>query len=305
MERFDDDCVLIKIRESYAEAHRLDAQALYDATRGTWRVSLDSARRAKCALAVHNGVVREVYLIAQWLPAGSTMYADGGAADPIERYEFVGRIADEDVRARYRWRSVAHLCPKRAANPIMYVGAHRAPVLAPDETDTTVASAAEPTAVVVAARRAYPFYLLHAAYVCQADRPFRDDASHLGFYAGGEIKPEIARIEYVENAVPFTHDEAAARRASEHEAVRRTSEIIDAVLASGGAEGDAHKVMLLSPADGDGTMRMPRPIVNDTVAASGRAWAWTLGQRYVPLAALKRGVALTSQLGTIVDGNGD
>lgn len=296
VERFDHDCVLIKIRESYAESHRLDAQALYDATRGTWRVSLDSARKAKYALAVHNGIVREVYLIAQWLPAGSTMYAGGEASGPVDRYEFVGRIADDEVRSHYRWRSVAHLYPKGAANPIMYVGPHREPVVAIDETDAAGEAAITPTAVIVAARRAYPFYLRHAAYVCQADRPFRDDAGHLGFYADGEIKPEIASIEYVENAVPFTAEEAAARRSSEHAAVRRTAEIIEAELAAGMPPGETHKVMLLSDVDGEDTIRMPQPIVNDTVAASGRPWAWTLGQRYVQLGALVSGVERTSQL---------
>ena len=108
-------------------AFKVEAAAieLYDATRGTWKVSLASAKKAKYALAVFGGTVREVYEIANWLPAGSTMYTDPdrdvGAAD---RYEFVGRIAPEAVRKLYRWKSVAHLHKPGAANPIMYVGAH-------------------------------------------------------------------------------------------------------------------------------------------------------------------------------------
>jgi hypothetical protein len=44
-------------------------------------------------------------------------------------------------------------------------------------------------------------------------------------------------------------------------------------------------------------VRLPTQIVNDTVTASGRPWAWTLGQRYVSLSALSApGVTVTSDL---------
>jgi hypothetical protein len=120
--QFEHPCVLIKINHTYSDTTKLGAIELYDATRGTWKVSLASATKAQYALAVFGGTVREVYEIAEWLPAGSTMYADPerdvGAAT---RYEFVGRLAPVAVRKLYRWKSVAHMYKPGAANPIMYV----------------------------------------------------------------------------------------------------------------------------------------------------------------------------------------
>lgn len=120
---FLDDVILIKLNVTFDGATRGAAIALYDATRGTWRLSAHQARRAKYALAVFAGVVREVYEIAEWLPAGSTAYVDPNRYVRVEgRWEFVGRVADDPVRTRYRWRSVAHLYKPGAANPIMYAG---------------------------------------------------------------------------------------------------------------------------------------------------------------------------------------
>ncbi len=62
-------------------------------------------------------------------------------------------------------------------------------------------------------------------------------------------------------------------------------------------EGKQHQVFLLSGPDEPDTVRLPHPIVNDTVAESGRTWAWTMGQRYVSLSGLTRpGVSVTSDL---------
>ena len=45
-------------------------------------------------------------------------------------------------------------------------------------------------------------------------------------------------------------------------------------------------------------VRLAHPIANDTLTASARPWAWTMGPRYVTLARLtRRGVTLTSNLG--------
>ena len=126
---FAHPCILIKINDTYSDTTKLGAIELYDATRGTWRVSLANASNAKYALAVYGGSVREVYEIAAWLSAESTMYADADRQyPPSERCEFVGRIAPEPVRKLYRWKSVAHLYKPGAANPIMYVGPDQGPM---------------------------------------------------------------------------------------------------------------------------------------------------------------------------------
>lgn len=123
VEKFDHDMVLIKISKTYRVASKESAMALYDATRGTWPVAKASVDKVKYAAAIFGGVIREVYQVAAWLPAESTLYLDPNRDNEhSDRFEFVGKIADEEIRQKYRWCSVAHLYKRGAAFPIMYVG---------------------------------------------------------------------------------------------------------------------------------------------------------------------------------------
>jgi hypothetical protein len=151
--------------------------------------------------------------------------------------------------------------------------------------------------VVVAARFAYPEYLRRSVYACQPRRAFRDGLTRMGFYANGAIRPHVARIRYREDLVTFTHEEAAARAAGS-ETDRLISSVIELLLADGPREvGKQYQVFLLSGPEDPDTVRLARPIVNDTVAESGRPIAWVRGQRYVSLADLTRpGVTVTSDL---------
>lgn len=130
VEHFDVPGVLIKITDSFPDSASRTDQELYDATRGMWKMSIDQAQeRARYVFAVYGGVIREVYEVTQWLPANSTMYSETSRLwKPIEEYktegriEFVGKVAPEELRKRYLWKSVAHLYKQGNANPVMYVG---------------------------------------------------------------------------------------------------------------------------------------------------------------------------------------
>jgi hypothetical protein len=157
--------------------------------------------------------------------------------------------------------------------------------------------------VVVAARFAYPEYLRTSAYVCQPNRAFVGGISHLGFYAQGAIQPQIPRILYREDGVTFSQQEADDRAASGDEHDRRMAEVIRFLLAhSTRTEGHAYQVFLLSSPEDSATVTLPNPIVNTTKAASGRSWAWTLGQRYTSLASLLKHPATTTDLDAIDTG---
>lgn len=94
--------IAISINRSYARVK--NSTDLYDYTRGIWRVDLAKARKAEYAFALAGGVVKEVYKIESWHPAGATQYKsdrDFYGDDKTKRKEFVGRIADEDIRKRY------------------------------------------------------------------------------------------------------------------------------------------------------------------------------------------------------------
>jgi hypothetical protein len=86
--------------------------------------------------------------------------------------------------------------------------------------------------------------------------------------------------------VPFTTEEAMRRRDADEQPV---ADAIDKLLALGArTEGNEYGVFILSPPDDPLTVHLDAPIVNDTVASSGRPWAWTLGQRYTSLTRLIR-----------------
>jgi hypothetical protein len=152
--------------------------------------------------------------------------------------------------------------------------------------------------VVVAARNAYPEYLRRSVYVCQPKRTFRDGLTYMGFYANGAIQRPLARIRYREDLVTFSHQEAASRGLGSA-VERRIGEVIELLLADGPREeGEQYEVFLLSGPEDPDTLRLDAPIMNDTVAESGRSIAWARKQRYVSLADLTRpGVTVTSQLG--------
>jgi hypothetical protein len=117
--RIKEPVVLIRISRAYH--YGMSDTELYDATRGIW---LTGKRReqAKYAFAVYAGIVREVYQIATWLPAGSTFRSGypHGQRKP-GRWEFVGAVAPEKVRRKYVNRSVQEHIRERSQNPILYV----------------------------------------------------------------------------------------------------------------------------------------------------------------------------------------
>lgn len=82
-------------------------------------------------MAIYRGIVREVYEIAAWLPAGSTMTGLGTVHNKVEielpptptssnRFEFVGRIAEDSLRKCYLGKSVRNYFPASSQNPIRY-----------------------------------------------------------------------------------------------------------------------------------------------------------------------------------------
>ena len=116
-EDITDNVILLKIKQFYREG--MSARELYDVTRGYWRVGIKNRERVDFAFAVYNGIVREVYKVEYWLPALSTFTerSDVRTCKPKKtktvKYEFVGRIADEEIRMKYRGKSVKDLMPNR------------------------------------------------------------------------------------------------------------------------------------------------------------------------------------------------
>jgi uncharacterized protein len=122
----DDPAILIRINQAFR--YSMSQIELYDYTRGQWVLNPERAKNAKFGLAVYEGIVQEVYEILDWYKAGTTFSVrqnneniERNANERIEgRYEFIGNIAAEHIRNKYRFKSVGHYFKKGNSNPIMY-----------------------------------------------------------------------------------------------------------------------------------------------------------------------------------------
>jgi len=107
--------ILITINKLYRS--NMTPLELYEATRGIWVVG-SRRNNAEYAMAVYQGIVREVYRVRQWYPAGTLEYQTRDSSDfrNSGRWEFSGDVAHE-IRDEYVGFSVG----KGGQNPIRYV----------------------------------------------------------------------------------------------------------------------------------------------------------------------------------------
>jgi hypothetical protein len=98
-------------------------EELYEATRGVWRIG-PKRNKVDLAFAVYRGIVREVYRICCWSPAGTLTYNTRNINEFItngDRWEFKGKKAEENIRKQYIGKSVRRYLGDRPRNPIRYV----------------------------------------------------------------------------------------------------------------------------------------------------------------------------------------
>lgn len=107
--------ILITINRLYRS--NMSKEELYEATRGIWVVGL-RRNKAEFGIAVYQGIVREVYRIKQWHPAGTLPYQtrDADGFKGSGRWEFEGSVAS-DIRNEYIGYSVG----LGGQNPIRYI----------------------------------------------------------------------------------------------------------------------------------------------------------------------------------------
>lgn len=122
-----ESAILIRINRTYRESMSKDA--LYDYTRGRWKLNTERAKNAKYAIAVYKGIVQEVYEIYNWHDAGTTESTRKPSDNPelnstksLEgRFEFTGKVAPEEIREKYNSKSVRHYFVRGNSNPINYL----------------------------------------------------------------------------------------------------------------------------------------------------------------------------------------
>ena len=113
---FTEPTILIRINDEEKDPFKL-----YERTRAAWCVNLARAEKCKYALCACQGKVLEVYTIAGWFAAGSTMMSDH-VEKGKDRYEFVGNVAANAVREKFVGKSVRNLRGTRGQNPTLYFG---------------------------------------------------------------------------------------------------------------------------------------------------------------------------------------
>ena len=115
---FDEPAVLIKI--TGVDPSSMSESELYDRIRCCWKVSPNRVRAIHLALGVCNGRVVEVYRVDKWLNAEEAKEQGDGLLPEDGRYLFVGKIASDEIRNRYKGRFASEL--SHGQNPIRYVG---------------------------------------------------------------------------------------------------------------------------------------------------------------------------------------
>ena len=116
---FDEPAILIKITS--VDSSVLSSRfGLYERVRREWTARLDRVRNIRLALGVHDGKVVEVYRVAGWYHTDEIMRPDGDYPPTEGRVEFVGNLASDELRERYKDCLVTDLF--HGQNPIRYVG---------------------------------------------------------------------------------------------------------------------------------------------------------------------------------------
>lgn len=125
----EEPAILIRINQAFR--YTMSELELYDYTRGHWVLNPERARNAKYGIAVYEGIIQEVYEIVDWYKAGTTYSIrqenENINRDELEgletRYEFIGNLAPEYIREKYKFKSVEHYFKQGNSNPIMYKNA--------------------------------------------------------------------------------------------------------------------------------------------------------------------------------------
>ena len=117
----DVPAMLIRIKQTYRDG--ISKEELFEVTRGIWKVGT-KRERAQYAFAVFKGIIKEVYRINRWLPAGTLEYKHRSDANKLknpDRWEFDGVLAEEAIRDQFIGKSCAQYFKWGNISPTTYV----------------------------------------------------------------------------------------------------------------------------------------------------------------------------------------
>ncbi len=150
--------------------------------------------------------------------------------------------------------------------------------------------------LIVPARQAILDYREFSVYVCQPNRSFQP-VEYIGFYHNGMIDRHIAKVigQPVEE-IDLTL-EAIEEAELDLEVKEKLRLLVQEMKNGNNARyGEKLKVFFLSSPDFSDTIRLTQNIKNDLRNQAGRPFAFVQGQRYVPMSALQKNPATTTEL---------
>jgi len=98
--------ILIKTTQTFS--YGIAPNELYDATRQFWRLGTNR-EKVEYAFSVYDGIIQEVYSVISWHKAGSTFSSREFDTKDSDKWEFIGKIADEKIRKKYLYKSVSSI----------------------------------------------------------------------------------------------------------------------------------------------------------------------------------------------------
>mgnify|MGYP000052286496 CR=1 FL=1 len=125
--QIDEAVLIIRVSKLYHSA--ISDIELYEITRGVWKVSGSRRESVEFVFSVYQGVVKEVYKVNSWCPALTTLYQTrtkkditlNGEIEMDGRWEFLGEVAEQNIRGKYINKSVAFIFSQGSSNPVKYI----------------------------------------------------------------------------------------------------------------------------------------------------------------------------------------
>jgi hypothetical protein len=122
------------------------------------------------------------------------------------------------------------------------------------------------------------------------------DVSRIGFYTGGEIKPELPRVLQHYPTIHFSAETVDQLRSTGSESDAIVADMVEhSVRVEDQLAGATHQLILLTPGKHPETILLEQSISN-TKEIAEKSVAWTVGPRFVAVASLLAAPQTTTEL---------
>jgi hypothetical protein len=119
LETIDNNCIIININGTYKRGAVADA--IYTATKETWKMADWRPELYKYVISEYRGLIREVFEVQNWY----TKERPDKYGKLYNGYGFEGTVAEEAVRNKYVNKSIKGVKPRGYGYPVVYPETYR------------------------------------------------------------------------------------------------------------------------------------------------------------------------------------